>query len=1517
MHTTSRMFQALPSPLYRADYEHDACGVGFIANIKGERSHEILAKAITALKSLAHRGAIDADAITGDGAGVLTQIPVELFREFLATKKKTLYKDTDLGVGMIFLPRDDEYAQAHSRRIVEEAVKGEGLAFLAWRSVPVDASCLGRKADDTQPLIVQALVARSGEISDDEFERKLFLIQKVSERRVTEAKIENFYICSFSSRTIVYKGLFNAPQVRKFYLDLKNPLYITAFAIFHQRYSTNTFPTWHLAQPFRMLAHNGEINTIRGNRNLMRARERSTAYGVWGDRFADLRPIIQPAMSDSASLDNAMQAITLGGRSPLHAAAMMMPPAWEKDEQLSPELRGFHRYHSCVIEPWDGPAAVAFSDGRYVAAALDRNGLRPARYKIYEDGTMILASEVGLVPETSKPVVSGRLGPGKMLAIDLQAGRFLDNDEIRAALAKQQQFGEWCDAHLVNLHSFAANRGIEPAVMPETRDALALQAAFGYDPEEIELVLQPMAETGYEGVGSMGDDTPLAVLSRRPRLLYTYFKQLFAQVTNPAIDSIRENAVMSLNMYLGGRLALFEDLPKTAGLVALDAPVLFDHEVAGLFDVKFLKNRVIRLAATFDAAAGPEGLEAAVKDLAQRAQAAIEGQSAKVIILSDKSVSAEKVAIPTLLAVGAVHQQLVRAGLRLKCDLVCETAEARDVHQIATLLGYGANAVNPWFALELFARMVKEGKLGEVTEVAEAFDNYRKAIAAGLLKIMAKMGISTLFSYRGAQIFEAIGLNSTLVDECFFGTPTPIGGISYQQIGEETLRRHARAFPSEGPIEIENEGYYKPSRKGGEFHAWSPKVVGGMHKFVKSGSREDFNNYVQASDEHQPVAIKDLLKIRYPASGVDLEEVEPVEDIRRRFTTAGMSLGALSPEVHEALAIAMNRIGGKSNSGEGGEDPRRYSLLPNGDNANSAIKQVASGRFGVTAEYLASAKEIEIKISQGAKPGEGGQLPGHKVSALIARLRYSVPGVTLISPPPHHDIYSIEDLAQLIFDLKEVNPRAKVCVKLVSSSGVGTVAAGVAKAYADVILISGHEGGTGASPLSSIKNAGSAWEIGVAEAHQVLMMNGLRNRVVLRTDGGMKTGRDIIIAAILGAEEFNFGTSALIAGGCAMFRVCHLNTCPVGVATQREDLRAKFKGKPENIINYFNAVAEDVRSILAKLGARSLNDVIGRTELLEQIDDPTNPKTKLVNLSGLLHNPDPSGELDRIHTRERNERFGGEGSLDETILQDAKDVINGKSARLVARYKIGNVNRCVGTRLSGEIAYLRGDHALPPGTIDLTFTGSAGQSFGTFLVDGVRLNLIGEGNDYVGKGMAGGEIFIRPKASEKFAWHENIIAGNTCLYGATGGMLFASGRVGERFAVRNSGATAVVEGIGDHGCEYMTRGLVVVLGSTGRNFGAGMSGGLAFVYDDEDAFPARCNKAMIGVERLNEESEVDALKKLIEAHLAVTTSPLAQQLLTNWESTVSKFWKVVPHPATSDFPKPFLQLEALRLPVVV
>ncbi len=1501
-----------PSPLYSVDHEHDACGVGFIANIRGERSHDILDRAVQGLKNLAHRGAVDADALTGDGAGVLTQIPYEILETFLEENGKKLSDRSDLGVGMIFLPRNDEDARNHAKQIVEEAAKREGMEFLAWREVPVDPKCLGKKAELTRPGIVQALVAKPSNMGADEYERALFLAMRSAMRQAGEKNLSDFYVVSFSHRTVTYKGLLNAPQVRQFYTDLRSTEYKTALAIFHQRFATNTLPDWTKAQPYRMLAHNGEINTIRGNRNLMRAREFSDKHGVWGDRYKDLSPMIQPNMSDSTSLDNTLQLLAVGGRSSLHGISMMIPSAWENDVHLSEEVRAFYRCHSTIMEPWDGPAAVAFTDGRFIGGSLDRNGLRPCRYKIYEDDTIVLGSEAGLIRDWGSPVVeAGRLGPGKIIAVDLEKKKVLRDGAVKEFLASRENYLDWCKRSLHTPGEILKENREDLKSSVRSEDVSSLQVCFGYTSDEEQMVLKPMMETGQEAVGSMGDDTPLAVLSHRNRLLFHYFKQLFAQVTNPAIDSLRERSVMSLTVNLGGKMGLFEPLSNDQTFLTLDSPLLFSSELESVRKSDLFKDSTKEFDCTFPADCSPENFESEVKKLVSDAVDAVRNGT-KLLVLSDRLVSAGKAPIPSLLAVGAVHQGLVRAGLRLRCDLVSDTAEARDVHQTACLLGFGANAVHPWFAEALLLRLGDEAE--ESIDPETVLSNYRKALDKGVLKIMSKMGISTLFSYQAAQVFEAIGISYPVVRDCFRGCSTPIGGLGYPQIAEETLVRHALAFGQE-PVEPRDEGYYSVVKRGpGEFHGWNSRVVGGMNKIFRGDSKkfDRFLPFKEASEHHQPLSVRDLLKFRYLTKPISLEDVEPIEDIRRRFTTAGMSLGAISPETHELLAIAMNSIGGKSNSGEGGEDSARFRIRPDGTSSNSAIKQVASGRFGVTAEYLANAREIEIKIAQGAKPGEGGQLPGHKVTDLIARLRFSVPGVTLISPPPHHDIYSIEDLAQLIFDLKQVNPRARVCVKLVSSSGVGTIAAGVAKAYADVILISGHDGGTGASPLSSIKNAGSAWEIGLAEAHQVLLMNDLRSRVVLRTDGGMKTGRDIVVASILGAEEYNFGTAALIAAGCAMFRVCHKNTCPVGVATQREDLRKKFKGKPENLINYFNAVAEDVRRIMADLGVPTIDELVGRTDLLEQIRDAKNPKTDTINFSGILHNPDPSGVLSRIHTRERNDRIGNEGSIDDQILQDGIETVTHLSPKFERTYKVLNIHRNIGTHLSGEIAYMHGNTGMPAGTMNIRLNGSAGQGFGTFLVQGVRLHLFGEANDYVGKGMNGGEIVVRPREKETFAWNENIIVGNTCLYGATGGLLVAAGQGGERFAVRNSGGTAVIEGVGDHACEYMTGGTVVVLGDTGTNFGAGMSGGLAFVYDPDEKFETRYNPEMVSPARLDNEAEMKSLRQLVELHANLTTSPFAAKLLRDWQETVAHFWKVVPHRAEG-MPEPVLEFgESLK-----
>ncbi len=1508
--------------LYRPEAEHDACGVGFIAQISGKKSNQVLRYGLQSLCRLAHRGAVDADAKTGDGAGVTTQIPYKIFGPEVAKLGHKLFNDSDLAVGMIFLPHDNAYAQARAKAIIEEVLRKRLLFLFGWRPVPTNISLLGDKAASTMPRIEQVLIGRPHGLTDDAYERELFLARNEIEKRAANDQIKHFYIPSFSHRVISYKGLLVSPALEKFYKDLQSPDYETALCMYHQRYSTNTFPTWPLAQPFRMLAHNGEINTRRGNVNWMRAREAELEADFWGADIDLLKPIIQAGGSDSAELDNALEALVMSGRGVLHAMTMLVPPAWRNDKWMSPELRAFYEYHRCFNEPWDGPAALVFTDGLTVAACLDRNGLRPARYKVLANGIVSLGSEVGTIEFADDEVIEkGRLAPGEMLAVDTVRGVLLRDEEIKEELASRKPYGLWLKANLLRLEELVAADPTEPVEPSDLLSNAQQQLTHGYTSEEIEMILKPMVQVGAEAIGSMGDDTPLAVLSLQPRLLYTYFKQLFAQVTNPPIDPIREKLVMSLNVVIGWRRNLLAETESHARLVQTNSPVLFEHELATLRDLTGKGFPAVTIDATWPLADADAGLGPAIARICAEAEAAVLG-GARMIVLTDRATDHAHVPVPMLLATGAVHHHLIRQGKRMKVSIICESAEARDVHQIACLVGYGASAVCPYLAFATVREIVDQIKVtarqnvtkagtdadklakanatladAEALTFTKAAKNLKKALEDGLLKIMSKMGISVLGSYHGAQIFEAIGIGEKVIDQCFHRTASQVSGIGFIEIARESLIRHGKGFaavPAEKGPQLEDGGVYR-FRRAGERHAVSPPVIQSFHSFVKTNSPEDYKKYVEQVRLIQPITFKDLLEFVPKTTGpIPIEEVESIEEIRTRFTTAGMSLGALSPEAHEALAIAMNRIGGKSNSGEGGEDPDRFKVRENGDNANSAIKQIASGRFGVTAAYLASAKEIEIKMAQGAKPGEGGQLPGHKVSSIIARLRHTVPGVMLISPPPHHDIYSIEDLAQLIHDLKEVNPRAKVCVKLVAEAGVGTVAAGVAKAHADTILVSGHDGGTGASPLSSIKNAGAPWELGVAETQQVLMMNGLRNRITLRTDGGMRTGSDIITAAILGAEEFNFGTTALIALGCVYVRQCHLNTCPVGIATQDEKLRGKFKGSPDHVVNFFNGVAGEVRQLLADLGCRSIVDLIGRPEFLKQRHIPDHPKANTVDLSRLLVDVLPQDPTAPRHcTRERNDGIHGR-PIDDLILQDCKDAIT-DGVKMTKAYKVKNTNRCIGTKVSGEIGYQYGKVGLPEGTLTLLLEGTAGQSFGTFLASGLRLHLTGEANDYVGKGMSGGEIVVRPPADVPFKAHENSIVGNTCLYGATGGTLLANGRAGERFAVRNSGALAVVEGVGDHGCEYMTGGTVVVLGRTGKNFGAGMTGGSAYILDLEDRFAELFNPGLIVVERLTEEDRL-ILQPLIYRHLEATESRMAKDILADWPRFSGSFWKVKPRP---------------------
>jgi glutamate synthase (NADPH/NADH) large chain/glutamate synthase (ferredoxin) len=1513
--------------LYRPDAEHDACGVGFIAQVSGKRSNDVLKYALQSLCNLAHRGAVDADAKTGDGAGVMTQIPYKVFVPEVKKLGHHLFNESDLGVGMVFLPHDNAYAQARAKAIIEEVVEKRGLFLFGWREVPINIKLLGDKAASTLPRIEQILIGRPHGLSDDEYERRLFLSRNEIEKRASDDEIRHFYIPSFSHRLIAYKGLLVSPALQKFYRDLEDPNYETALAVYHQRYSTNTVPTWPLSQPFRMMAHNGEINTRRGNVNWMHAREAELEADFWGKDVDLLKPIIQAGGSDSAELDNAVEALVMSGRSVLHAMTMLVPPAWRSDKSMAPELQAFYEYHRCFNEPWDGPAALVFTDGLTVGGCLDRNGLRPSRFKLTDDGIFSAGSEVGTIEFDDEHIVEkGRLAPGEMIAIDTVRGVLLRDTEIKTELAKRRPYGQWLKDNLINLAAEVGSPLTEPSGPLDILSLTQKQLAFGYTSEELDMILKPMVANSAEAVGSMGDDTPLAVLSLQPRLLYTYFKQLFAQVTNPPIDPIREKLVMSVHVTLGWRRNLLAETPDHARLVHADSPVLFENELAALKNLAAKDHPASTIDATWPVTEGSSGLEKAIDRICKTAEEAVRSGS-RIVVLSDRAADIDNVAVPMLLATGAVHHHLIRAGLRMKASIVAETGEARDTHQLACLIGYGASAVCPYLGFDTIREIIEQMKVTARNAVAragtdeakltkaqaalaeaesltyeKAMKSYRKALEDGLLKIMSKMGISVLASYHGAQIFEAIGIGENVIEKCFDRTPSQVSGIGFEEIARESLTRHEFAYapipqeadkPAKDPT-LQDLGYYR-FRRAGERHAVTPPVIQSFHSFVKTGNPDDYKKYVASVREIQPISFKDMLEfVGKPTGPIPIDEVESVEDIRRRFTSAGMSLGALSREAHEALAIAMNRIGGKSNSGEGGEDPERFKMMPNGDSANSAIKQVASGRFGVTAAYLASAKEIEIKMAQGAKPGEGGQLPGHKVSGYIAKLRHTVPGVMLISPPPHHDIYSIEDLAQLIHDLKEVNPRAKVCVKLVAEAGVGTVAAGVAKAHADIVLISGHDGGTGASPLSSIKHAGAPWELGVAEAQQVLMVNNLRSRIVLRTDGGMRTGEDIVKAAILGAEEFNFGTAGLIALGCVYVRQCHLNTCPVGIATQDEKLRAKFKGTPEMLVNFFNGVAEEVRGIMATLGVRTLTELIGRTEFLRQREVPNHPKANKLDLSRLL--VDVVGKDDpnpRYCIRSRNDGVH-ERPLDDAVLQDAKDaIVDGRKMSL--SYRVRNTNRSVGTKVSGEIGYQYGDPGLPEGTLELKLDGSAGQSFGAFLAPGVKLVLTGEANDYVGKGMSGGEIVVRPPAERKFTPHENSIIGNTCLYGATGGTLLANGRAGERFAVRNSGGTAVVEGVGDHGCEYMTGGTIVVLGRTGKNFGAGMTGGTAYVLDLEERFQDQLNPTLVVAERLTEEDKV-VLQQLIYRHLEASESSRAHEILGDWNKFAGAFWKVKPRP---------------------
>ncbi|CAN5790706.1 glutamate synthase large subunit [soil metagenome] len=1486
--------------LHRMEMERDSCGVGFVAQVDGKASRKILDYALGGCCNVVHRGAMNSDMKTGDGAGVLTQIPHKLLMPEVEKFGIKLEHPLDLAVGVFFLPQD-ETARLRIQLVAESVISKRDIKVIGWRSVPVNERELGETPRRTMPCIMHLLLERPKQMDDNPYERALFLSRREIEIKARQQGLAEFYIPSMSHRTIIYKALLVATALEKFYGDLQDENYETSLAVYHQRFSTNTFPTWALSHPFRMLAHNGEINTVRGNRNWMASRASDFSHPVWDGEEHLLKGICNSKQSDSASLDAALELLVLSGRDVSQAMSMLVPPAYGIDPTTTEEEKAYYEYHSCFSEPWDGPAALIYTDGVTVAASLDRNGLRPSRFKLTDDGIFALGSEVGVIPlDDAKVIKKGRLAPGEMLTVDTMKGVITYDKEIKTRLVSRQPYGQWLKRQRLEITAQAPH---QPKEELDILDLSQKQVTFGWNKEEIDMAFGPMLSRGEEVIYSMGDDTPLSILSRQPKLLYTYFKQLFAQVTNPPIDPIRERAVMSLDVVLGWQRNWLGETPEHAHVVHLTSPFLFENELESIKNLLDFPCRI--LDATWPVNEGPAGLQKAIDRLCSEAKKAVE-DNIRILILSDRATDHQNVPVPALLSTGAVHHHLNKTQQRMRLSIVVDTGEARDTHQMAALFGFGASAVCPYLAFETIQEVLEQDKTArkpilEGFDFAKALTYYRKSLEKGVLKIMSKMGISVLSSYTGAQIFEAIGLGKELMDKCFIGSPSQISGIGFNEVAEESLARHAAGYvgavPESGAIELTDPGFYRPRREG-EVHAITGPVIKNFHTFVKSGKTEDYDSYVKSQLENNPVALKDLMEFVPSSDGpIPIDEVESIEDIRVRFTTAAMSLGAISPEAHEALAIAMNRIGGKSDSGEGGEDPRRFKPYENGDWANSKIKQVASGRFGVTAEYLANAWELEIKMAQGAKPGEGGQLPAMKVNGLIARLRNTQPGVTLISPPPHHDIYSIEDLAQLIHDLKEVNDRARVCVKLVAETGVGTVAAGVAKANADIILISGHDGGTGASPLTSIKHAGLPWELGLAEAQQVLMLNGLRERVTLRTDGGMRNGRDIVKAAILGAEEFNFGTIALIALGCVYVRQCHLNNCPVGVATTDPKFRAKFKGKPEHVVNFFNSVAQEVREIMAQLGVSKLNDLIGRPEFLRQREVPGHKKANMIDLSPVLRDVgrELKEDMSRICLVNSNERINNH-PLDDRIIQEARFAISDKRVIKPLRFKVKNTNRNIGTKLAGEVAFHHGNHGLPDGSIDVTFEGSAGQSFGTFLCGGIKLTLIGEANDYVGKGMCGGEIIIRPpaKVHADFKSWENSILGNTVMYGSTGGSLYAAGRGGERFCVRNSGGTAVVEGIGDHGCEYMTNGLVAVLGTFGKNFGAGMSGGTAYLLDELGMFEKLHNNEMIRGASVSSPEDIKQLQELIYKHLEKTDSARAKDILDNWEHYRALFVKVVP-----------------------
>jgi glutamate synthase (NADPH/NADH) large chain len=1479
-----------PQGLYDPTLERDACGLGFVADLERPPSHRVVAMGVEILRRLAHRGAAGCDPCSSDGAGILIQVPHAYFERSLARVGIDLPLEGDYAVAQCFLSTDP-IARAAEMRCVEDAVRHHNQKVIGWRDVPVRANEIGPVGRASMPVFKQLFLGRM--CSAPAFERTLFMIRKRASRRANEKDLKGLYISSLSSKTVVYKGLALPERLEAFYPDLSNEATRSKFALVHSRFSTNTFPTWERAHPYRCIAHNGEINTLRGNQTWMGAREALLASDAFGEHLADFKPIIVPGGSDSASLDNLVDFLVAGGRSLPHVMMMLVPEAWEGHDEMPPERRAFYEYHAGLVEPWDGPAALLFTDGHYIGATLDRNGLRPLKYVITHSGFVVAGSELGVVDFEPEDVIEkGRLQPGKMLLVDLERGRVVGDDEIKHQVASQKPYAAWLEGNKIDLQTLAPGPDVQPFTDDERRRLLR---ASGYSREDLRVLLAPMASNGEEPVGSMGTDAPLAVLSNRPQVLFRYFKQQFAQVTNPPIDPIREKLVMTLISCLGGEGNLLEDTRKPHPLLELPQPILSGEELSTLVASAPADFRVRVLPAIFEVPAGGAesdmgeargALERALDALCDAAARAVD-EGTNLLIVSDRGVDAAHAAIPSLLAVSAVHHSLARAGKRMHTGLVVETAEAREVADVALLIGYGAGAVCPYLAFEAI------GALEIETPRAERGEHYVHALGKGLMKVMSKMGISCLSSYQGAQIFEAIGIGKDTIEKWFPGTASRIGGIGLGEIARESLLRHAAGFAASlGPAETDEDavdvGGVYAWRVDGERHLWSPKTVASLQKAVRLEDARSYEEYSRLINEQgdSPFTLRGCWDFTSASEPVPIEEVEPAAKIVRRFATGAMSFGSISKEAHENLAIAMNRIGGKSNSGEGGEDEARFAPLPNGDLRRSAIKQVASARFGVTAHYLVNADELQIKIAQGAKPGEGGQLPGHKVDAHIARVRHSVPGVTLISPPPHHDIYSIEDLAQLIFDLKCVNPKARVSVKLVSETGVGTIAAGVAKAHADNIQIAGHDGGTGASPLSSIQHAGTPWELGLSETHQILVLNGLRDRVRIQADGQMKTGRDAAFAILLGADEMGFATAPLVASGCIMMRKCHLNTCPVGIATQDPVLRARFQGTPENVINFFFFVAEELRGIMARLGFRTVEEMVGRTDCIA-VRNVGHPKARALDFSDVLAKLSP----EQVVVPQAGAPEQQVSATDEALLEGLRLSLKyGESSSM--QVTLTNADRAFGARVAGEVARRYGGEGLPDGTISVEASGTAGQSFGAFAARGMLIVLEGDANDYVGKGLSGGVIAVRPPARARYKAQDNVIVGNTCLYGATSGKAFFAGRAGERFAVRNSGATSVVEGVGDHGCEYMTGGLVIVLGPTGRNFAAGMSGGVAYVLDDERTLAGRVSKAMVDLEPLLHEDE-ELLRVLLEEHVAITRSARAKAILAT--PGKRRFVKVMPH----------------------